>query len=568
MRGSGSDAVWPTRGLSARASSVRCTTFIAASPSRPRSIAQKPIGAHDPSMRLVLVGWVVVLSFGCRRPIEGVDAGCTPVEAGPSCALPAYLSPADVSNWDEFFVTASALVCIGGLRDLEGGVLTESWCHPGFADLHVRRSHRGGLPEFPRREARACLERLATFVDPIGDGSRCLDLLRCAAPGECCPQRASEGEACGTSVDCLPWLVCDEGACRPRGACPDDPCPYEDEICSEGRCVRQHFSCDETCPEGAACRDGRCVPGAIGGLPCTCDADCAEGCIEGTCGGIGPIGCPCRSRLSCPTDVSDCVEGVCVARPMLGDACTPRGAACFGSACVEGVCARIPANQLGCANDSECAAGLECVRAGCRGLFDCFNACIEPTFEGGPCALGSICLDGRVCREGVCRTPALGDPCAPLSDCGLEATCVSGACAPLPTLGEPCDALSQCAAPLSCDAGRCIEWGVVGRPCDPTRGCSVANYCFGGRCAPRLTVGEPCSGDACIAGARCVGGLCRVIGALGEPCVDGSCVEDTYCEAATGRCAPSALPEETCGARPCVAGAECVDGVCYGPFCR
>ena len=464
---------------------------------------------------------------GCRTeppPPTPLDANCEPPvgDAGtPSCALPAALPPSEVDDWDEFLATASALVCRGAIRENLPILIWDSWCHPRFARLYLER-YVPGLPAFPTREARACLAELEVYGVDVAYA--CLDLLTCAAPGECCAQRAAEGEACGTAEDCLRDYTCEDHVCRRSIACGEAGCPFRDGLCERPPCA---------------------LPVRFGGEPCGCHEDCASGyCERGTCSGLRPIGCGCGSDEDCPSDVAVCLgEGVCVARPMLGEPCID-GAPCFGSACVGGVCSRIPEGEGGCANSRECEEGLVCVELPCSGPF-----CVPPRVCATPqpppglgmsCEAGG-CAPGLRCREGICQPlPAPGDPCTTASECA-ELACLGGRCVARPREGEHCDAVHTCARLLVCHEGLCRAEGGAGAPCESGR-CNAAHRCVAGLCHPRIPIDSPCrSTEECVAEAACIEGVCRPRPTVGQTCPR------------LGDCA---------------LGAECWDGLCYGPACR
>lgn len=488
--------------------------------------------------------------------------GCAPNPAPPACSevptdacpLPSYVPPGEVDDWDEFLATASTLMCIAGLREGLGDVsVVSSWCHPAFAALYLQRTGVE-LPLFPLDAARACLVRLETSVDPVTDGFRCLALTECAGALECCAI-GELGDACSGALPCRADLECTAGICASPPTC-GDACPLG--ACRDGEC-----ECPEGCPDGQVCDAfGACVGASPGGTTCGCDAECRSGeCVEGRCAGVRPIGCGCTLDEDCPADVSTCVSGVCVLRPMLGEPCI-EGAPCFGSACVDGTCSRIPEGQRGCDAPDECASGLVCAPLPCRG-FVCDRICVAPTTEGGPCAAEDVCLDGLTCRSGRCERVLEGAACR--EGCGPDQACVDDVCVALAGRGEPCVSNASCRAPYVCNGTVC-EGTDVGDPCPSSGSCPGELICMASLCVARPVAGEACSPALpCAAGHACREDVCRVLAEVGEPCIEVGCVPSADCEA--GICARPAQLGEACGTLRCQGDALCVDGACVAPTC-
>jgi hypothetical protein len=112
--------------------------------------------------------------------------------------------------------------------------------------------------------------------------------------------------------------------CEGPGGC---GCPKGKQCCTIGRdptgpvfgCVNlkteeKHCgACDNPCPDGETCEQGKCVNtkcGGSGGVKCSPGQECCKGkCVDkGKCVGTkcGPNG------VSCPPDKPSCCEGVCV----------------------------------------------------------------------------------------------------------------------------------------------------------------------------------------------------------------------------------------------------------------
>lgn len=502
------------------------------------------------SLRIIL-SLALALLLGCAPDPALPTCSEVPTDA---CSLPSYLPPAEVDDWDEFLATASTLMCRAGLREGQAGASpVSSWCHPGFAELHLRRTGVE-LPLFPTEAARACLERLETSVEPFTDGSRCLALTRCAGPLECCTF-GELGDPCTGALPCRPDLECTAGVCASPPTCGAE--------CALGTCRDGVCECPEGCPEGQVCDGfGVCAGPSIGGTTCGCDAECRSGsCIEGRCTGARPIGCGCALDEDCPADVSTCVGGTCVLRPMRGEPCID-GAPCFGSACVDGTCSPIPDGQRGCGAADECASGLLCAPLPCRG-FTCERICVAPTTEGGPCAAEDVCLDGLTCRAGRCARVPEGASCA-ADGCGPDQACVDDVCEGLAEQGEPCATNSSCRSPYTCNGAICVGTD-VGDLCPSEDACPGELICMASRCVARPVQDEACSTELpCAEGHECLEGVCRAYAPIGDACLEVACAPGAFCEA--GICVGPARLGEPC-TRPCLGDGVCVDGACAAPRC-
>jgi len=245
-----------------------------------------------------------------------------------------------------------------------------------------------------------------------------------------------EGDACTDT--CGPGLTCVEGRCRQMEGC---GCEAHEECgpharCLSGVCRRatEGEACGtDTCAEGLFCDESAtpptCVAGASPGEPCD-RGSCAVGqCDGGICRVQHHLGCGCEVDADCPWDVARCHEGVCVSRPMLGDACDPDGPPCFGAGCYDGICDRFRDGDGPCVGLDECADGLTCSAEPFEpGL------CGPPRDELEPCGpeLAGRCADGLHCstsESSVCVPPS------PVGFTCVDRPCVDGArCA-----GEVCE---------------------------------------------------------------------------------------------------------------------------------
>lgn len=182
-------------------------------------------------------------------------------------------------------------------------------------------------------------------------------------------------------------------------------------------CERQVFDLDG-CPDvwvGQHQAGQACGPG-LESFVCAEDTVCVLGLnFCGTCKPKVAVGCDLEKRCD---ESEQCVDGVCVARPMGGEVCSEAGPPCVvGTGCVDGVC-RGPeivgegeacGGTKRCPYRSQCAGGV-CVRTelvgescsgdvGCASGFCAGNECRPLEAQGGSCANSSQCVSGR-CRPG------------------------------------------------------------------------------------------------------------------------------------------------------------------------
>lgn len=425
-----------------------------------------------PAMRRAGLVASVACAVGCCPTLTPLPPAPACVDGTPvadagvprACDAPTEVDPAAVTTRAELEAAASILVCDLSLRCPGAWLLAQSFCHPGFAALHSRRA--GVAPDAPydAEAGRACLEALlaAPSCDhALADAFTCLELIdgrfgrtcetdafcggaeRCDA-GRCVWRRA--GDACAVGCVpgghcglCGPGLFCDAGVCAPvaRDCTRDDDCdPWL--VCADGRCAGAG--------EGEACTSKVCGNGLVCPASGVCTSEVGPGetccgfvgfcdvgvCLSGACAPVGHIGCPCSDDRECPWDVSQCIDGTCVARPMPGEPCATDGAQCFGSICADGACRGIHAGEGPCGHDLDCDPGLSCVQVPtghCARLLAENEACV-------PDALDAMCGSGLFC-----------------------ASAGSGSrCEPRAAIGEPCSATLPCVETVSCDPStlRCV----------------------------------------------------------------------------------------------------------------
>jgi hypothetical protein len=242
------------------------------------------------------------------------------------------------------------------------------------------------------------------------------------------------GATCASSFECQSGLYCDYTSCpfhcapglgSGAGASYLGQCntaAWADLADGGTRCL-------DPIPLGSSCANApdevdnswrACVPGAVcvpsgGDRVCVLAAGAGEPCL--------PDGC--AEALWCRGRPAKCVPGA-----KLGEACSadwedPLLPPCLeGIRCMEGTCA--PAGQDGdpCTGLTDCAPPTTCTLLRHR--------CEVRSNTGGPCLDDFNCGNFHDnCIDGVCQ-PAreLGEPCAAISDCHEELTCLSGVCSP------------------------------------------------------------------------------------------------------------------------------------------
>jgi hypothetical protein len=296
-----------------------------------------------------------------------------------------------------------------GVVDFDSGVAGD-----GDGDGDAGQVDAGGPPR-----ADSYCERIATFFCPY--------YLRCGRMAvdtvEAC--EAIFEEACENRYEPRYVGLADEGLLTLS----DDGLAACEAHLGSVSCVEQIRDLDGPCadmwvgtvPTGGPCgfdvESFVCAPGAtcILGLDLcgTCEPAAA---IGEACGGPGGIRC---------TPDAECVESICVQRPLAGQACDPEGVRCaLGASCAE----------TRCVGPAIVGVGDSCDQA---------NRCPYHAFcIGGTCvlaaSLGQSCTPGEVeCDSGWCD---------------------DGTCAPLKFDGEPCDLANECRG------GRCVDDTCAGLP--------------------------------------------------------------------------------------------------------
>jgi hypothetical protein len=183
---------------------------------------------------------------------------------------------------------------------------------------------------------------------------------------------------------------------------------------------------------------------------------------------------------------------------------------------------------VSCAGEtSACVDGAVCKDGVCQ--------TVVTVPAGASCDAANVCEEGTYCVGDECRGPELDvrlgdwcgiDICSTGLVCGFLDRCATGALA-----GQACSYIDNvpCAAGLVCfidpDGGVCGAPRTEGGPCDsPTTDCAPGFFCAGwnpgvtvGACHRELEAGEPCGSGGCRASLTCTGGVCAALGACSTP---------------------------------------------------
>src|SRR3990172_1882114 len=206
--------------------------------------------------------------------------------------------------------------------------------------------------------------------------------------------------------------------------------------------------------------------------------------------------------------------------------CAPGTECRIGAEC-PGTCVEIELPRR-CSRDSDCVAGSYCFAGTCLAGLDEGETCRHH----GECRYGLVCfgLDDGWSGTGTCRPIASeGEPCVLMlgySMCQGDLMCVGatadapGICAVGASVGEACGPGQPCAPWERCDGARCVPLSGPGGAGGSAMNRPLYFSCAAGRCAPSPVVGEPCGADArCVEGVCGEEGTCR-LGRDGEECVD------------------------------------------------
>lgn len=230
-----------------------------------------------------------------------------------------------------------------------------------------------------------------------------------------------------------------------------------------------------------------------------------------------------------------------------------------------------------CAVDQECKGGAYCDTGS---LETCPGTCAALQTAGLPCRSTSQCVDGLICRSGVCEAPLLeGD------DCSVPVTAAMGAGFRECPSGLVCQGKSS---DLSCRSISTVFAAKSGQPCDATGTlCELGLVCRSqsamnttGICAPPSAKGgvcRPAFPSQCPIGQYCKDARANV-SARAPAGTDGVCADlpadGKACDASTG-CQPGnvCLDDDTCHslktiAQSCTENRECYGGSCLAETCN
>lgn len=182
-------------------------------------------------------------------------------------------------------------------------------------------------------------------------------------------------------------------------------------------------SCDNRCPAGVACENGKCSCSG-GGVACA-----------GTCVDIASDPRNCGACANVCGAGSSCLAGKC--------SCS------FGLQSCGTACADLGSDALHCGScESVCAAGEVCLKgqcaAGCGSLVQCGTSCVDTRSSPLNCgACGKACAPGQTCSAGQCGCPDGGSLCG-------------GSCVDLRSDAKNCGACGKaCGAGEACVGGAC-----------------------------------------------------------------------------------------------------------------
>jgi hypothetical protein len=290
-------------------------------------------------------------------------------------------------------------------------------------------------------------------------------------------------------------------------------------------------------------------PEAIFPSPDCDDADLCNGifsCLEspsgdGACSQVqDPIVCGGDTGDACTVSACNPDTGLCEAQPAAdGTLCPDANPCTTGEVCLGGACI---VNLVGCDDSVSCTVDQcdpesgGCTHAPldplCNDFVPCTDNTCDPTqgcvFTPG----GGSCDDANPCTDDQC------DPIEGCSHTPNDAACDDGVSCTVDT----CDLAQGCV--FDPEASQCAD----GNPC-------TNDLCLGGQgCVYEPNNGQCEDGNPCTQNDICDGGDCQS-GAV-KPCESGNVCKVGACEAATGECAYSVLPN----------GTACEDGdVCTNP---
>ena len=205
----------------------------------------------------------------------------------------------------------------------------------------------------------------------------------------------------------------------------------------------------------------------------------------------------------------------------------------------------------------------------------CPGACAALQTSGLPCQASSQCVDGLLCRGGLCTEPAsagaacttdLSAECPPGLICHGKPSALT--CQPIGNVfvaneGASCDAVAKLCKPgLACASssstttmGTCVTIAAAGAACKaalPSQ-CPSDQYCKDARngvntraapgasgiCTPRPGPGASCATADCQPGSRCLADTCQKLEVAGGECTTNGACYGGACAQSEGVCTPT-----------------------------
>lgn len=284
----------------------------------------------------------------------------------------------------------------------------------------------------------AILILLVWFLWPQSDSSDCSSSRYTTTVGFL--------QTCGGDLRCGPNLTCVSGICLKEAG---ESCTNANDCAPPARCLGRTLTSPGVCSIE--------TPGILNG-PCPCTNDDRLTCdtLSGVCKlGTGVSGCGTVLSENClPSDV--CVNNVCVARKVQGEACTI-GQCASNLVCSFGDCTDQQGYCQAVGVDS-CTLGAACTTNGTPG-------CDQGLFcnaDTGMCELGGsgfggscndtteFCVSGLFCQDEICVFQDPPSDCSGGQGCPAGLTCLDGQC--VSNQGQMCEINSNCLSG-SCNSG-------------------------------------------------------------------------------------------------------------------